>query len=49
MVSPEAFQLIIVEKCNIEIIFYNVTRTFACGKALILYRRGLEMMSQRQI
>ena len=24
----EAFQFIITEKCNIQIIFYNVTRTF---------------------
>ena len=43
MFLTEAFQLIIVEKCNIQIILYNVTRTFvyaiksrACNDALLL-------------
>ena len=41
------FQFIIAEKCNIQVIFYNVARTFAYAIAQILNSRALVMMWQR--
>ena len=41
-----AFQFIMAEKCSIQVIFYNVARTFAYAIAQILNSHALVMMWQ---
>ena len=47
MFLSKAFQFIIAGKCNIKMIFYNVTRTFAYVTNYVVSRHALEMLSER--